>query len=276
VLARLCCVRPTSWIDLDATTNTRCVSGYRTRDGREVQPRRLIRSDTLDGLTDRDTAVLRDEHHVRQVIDLRDEEECRYETPNRLHSDGSVTLIRHRMLARAPNRGSEGSSDAARHLSTGRVVTTVLDPRLGALSTPYARLLTEVPGSAIGALRSLARGPGATLINCAAGKDRTGVVVSIALAEVGVRIEDILDDYMASATRIDAILTRLQHSPAYAKSLRDRSVASYIPRREILGELLAAINAGYGSVSHWLTNQGWTSEDHDALENKLLALGERG
>lgn len=128
VLARLCCVRPTSWIDLDATTNTRCVSGYRTRDGREVQPRRLIRSDTLDGLTDRDTAVLRDEHHVRQVIDLRDEEECRYETPNRLHSDGSVTLIRHRMLARAPNRGSEGSSDAARHLSTGRVVTTVLDP----------------------------------------------------------------------------------------------------------------------------------------------------
>lgn len=268
-------VRPTSWIDLDATTNTRCVSGYRTCDGREVQPRRLIRSDTLDGLTDRDTTVLRDEHHVRQVIDLRDEAECKYETPNRLHADGSVALIRHRMLSRAPNRGSTGPSDADRHLSTDRVTTTVFDPRLGRLSTPYARLLTEVPGSVVGALRSLAHGPGATLVNCAAGKDRTGVVVSIALADVGVGTEDILDDYMASATRIDAILTRLKRSPAYAESLRDRSVASYIPRREILGELLEAINAGYGCVSDWLAHQGWTSADHGALANKLLAHGER-
>ncbi len=60
---------------------------------------------------------------------------------------------------------------------------------------------------------------GATLVHCAAGKDRTGVVVALALAEVGVTREAIVADYAASAERIEAIFARLRGSTTYADDI---------------------------------------------------------
>ena len=59
----------------------------------------------------------------------------------------------------------------------------------------------------------IAHSPGATIVHCAAGKDRTGTVVAIALAEVGVTREAIVADYARSAERIEHIFGRLRSSP---------------------------------------------------------------
>ena len=50
----------------------------------------------------------------------------------------------------------------------------------------YLRYLADRPDSVVGALEDIATGPGPVLVHCAAGKDRTGVVVAMALAAVGV------------------------------------------------------------------------------------------
>ena len=51
----------------------------------------------------------------------------------------------------------------------------------------YRRYLDDRSDSVIEALRVIANSDGATIVHCAAGKDRTGTVVAMALAEVGRR-----------------------------------------------------------------------------------------
>ena len=64
----------------------------------------------------------------------------------------------------------------------------------------YLAYLRDRPDSVVGALEDIAARPGAVLVHCAAGKDRTGVVVAMALAAVGVEREAIVADYVATAS----------------------------------------------------------------------------
>ena len=49
-------------------------------------------------------------------------------------------------------------------------------------------------------------------MHCAAGKDRTGVVVALALTVAGVEPEAIVADYMRPDERLEAIVERLARS----------------------------------------------------------------
>ena len=53
-------------------------------------------------------------------------------------------------------------------------------------SQHYRRYLALRPDSVVAALRVIADAPGATIVHCAAGKDRTGTVIGLALAVAGV------------------------------------------------------------------------------------------
>jgi len=68
----------------------------------------------------------------------------------------------------------------------------------------------------VAALRSIAYSEGAVLVHCAAGKDRTGVVVALALVVAGVSAQAVVDDYAASGDRAAAIVARLRRSRTYA------------------------------------------------------------
>ena len=83
----------------------------------------------------------------------------------------------------------------------------------------------------VAALRSVARSEGAALVHCAAGKDRTGVVVAVALRAVGVRPEAVIADYAATGERIGPLLARLRRSPAYAADMGSEPDESHRPRR---------------------------------------------
>ena len=50
----------------------------------------------------------------------------------------------------------------------------------------YLGYLEDRPDQVVGALRSIAAAQGAALVHCAAGKDRTGVVVALVLTAAGV------------------------------------------------------------------------------------------
>jgi hypothetical protein len=135
----------------------------------------------------------------------------------------------------------------------------------------YLRYLEERPDSVLGALDLIARSPGATVVHCAAGKDRTGVVIAIALTEIGVPREVIVEDYVLSADRLAAVFARLRARRTYAGDLvGDEPFDVHQPRPEIVSRLLAAVDREHGGVSAWLRQNGWTDRNAEQLRHRLL------
>jgi protein-tyrosine phosphatase len=262
------------WIDLDGAANVRDLGGLSTDDGQLVQRDRLIRADNLQGLSAEDVRILVDEHQVRAVADLRTSVEVASEGPGPMTSEPSVVIEHYSLFPEAGH-----NTDVAALDDDGPVILPWqnLQPDAnGSAELPksaaefYLRYLLDRADSVIDTLRLVANTDGATIVHCAAGKDRTGVVVAIALAEVGVRREEIINDYAMSAERINEIFGRLRASDTYADDLSDESVDKHSPRDATMQQLLDAIDEMHGGVSTWLRKHGWTDDDAAALRKRLL------
>lgn len=265
------------WIDLDGAANVRDLGGLRTADGGVTRPDRLIRSDNLQGLTPADVRRLVDDHGVRVIADLRTEVEVQAEGPGPMLAEPSVTV---RNLSLLPEAGV--NTDAAAD-SDGSVVlpwqTREAERKRAGKPRPtaadiYLRYLDDRGDAVVDALRLIAHAEGAAIVHCAAGKDRTGVVVAVALAEVGVVREAIIDDYALSAQRIEGVFARLGASPTYAGDLAGQSMDSHRPRAETMQKVLDAVDERYGGVPAWLRAHRWTDEDAAALRAHLLGRPE--
>jgi len=263
------------WIDLAGADNVRDLGGLPTTDGRTVQPHRLIRSDSLQSLTPADVRHLVDEVGVRAVVDLRTDVEVSLEGPGPMTREPQVA-VRH--LSLFPEAG-ENTDAVAVDDANGPVVLPwqtrerhqTDDERQRGAAGVYLSYLDNRPDSVLAALRLIAYSDGATVVHCAAGKDRTGVVVALALAEVGVDPTAIVTDYARSADRVEATLARLASRPTYAADLlRDVDFDRHRPRRSTMERLLAALDDVHGGVSSWLRAQGWTEDDAAALRSRLL------
>jgi protein-tyrosine phosphatase len=264
------------WIELDGAANVRDLGGLRTEDGAALRPGRLIRSDNLQTLSDADVARLVDEIGVRSVADLRTSIEVGAEGPGPLHSRPEVEV---RNLSLYP----EDAFDNMKPDENGRIVLPWEDDedevepaeaeegaRRG-VSGHYLKYLDGRADSVIEALRMIAYSSGATIVHCAAGKDRTGVVIAIALTEVGVTRSAIVADYARSAERIEAIFARLATSGTYAGTVGgDDTMDKHKPRDVTMQRLFTAIDSELGGVHTWLRAHGWTEADAAALRSKLL------
>lgn len=262
------------WIELDGAANVRDLGGLPTVDGREVRPGRLIRSDNLQGLSERDVHLLVDELGVRTVADLRTSVEVSAEGPGPLAARDDVAVEN---LSLFPEAGestdagalADGDDDAPIVLPWQTRERSEDGKRRGAAGV-YLSYLGDRSDSVLATLRLIAHTPGATIVHCAAGKDRTGVVVAIALAEVGVERTAIVEDYALSADRIEAIFARLRASRTYADDLANEPVDKHRPKALTMQHLLEEIDDRYGGVGPWLRGHGWTAEDAAALRRALL------
>ena len=99
-----------------------------------------------------------------------------------------------------------------------------------------------------------------------------GIVVAIALREVGVTPEAIVADYARSADLVDAVQTRLSKRPAYAEELAGSDPARHKPRAATMEKVLAAIDEIHGGAGTWLRANGWTDRAAAALRHKLLDI----
>jgi protein tyrosine/serine phosphatase len=258
------------WIDLDGADNVRDVGDLPTVDGRTVRPGRLIRSDSLQELTPADVRHLVDDLNVRAVADLRTGTEVVGEGPGPL-TDERLVEIRHLSLfVEDPDRRpAEPGEPVVLPWQERNAAMTEEDRRRGAAGI-YERYLDDRADSVLEALRLIAHSDGATLVHCASGKDRTGVIVAFALAEVGVTREAIVADYERSADRVEANFRRLAARPTYASALGDESLEVHKPRAETMAQLLDAIDRAHGGMPAWLRANGWTDDDAAALRAKLL------
>jgi protein-tyrosine phosphatase len=121
----------------------------------------------------------------------------------------------------------------------------------------------------VGAVRSIAHDPGAAIVHCAAGRDRTGVVVALALTAAGVRPEAVIADYTATGDRAEAILDRIRRSQTYNWDVDRLPPERYRPRPETMAAFLEQLTASYGGVCGWLTGNGLRPDELDLLRAKL-------
>jgi protein-tyrosine phosphatase len=261
-----------SWIRLDGTVNTRDVGGLPLSNGGVVKSGVLYRSDNLQGLTGSDVRRLVDTMNVRTVADLRTEVELKSEGPGPLTHE---PLDFHH-LSLFPEQGENtdvGAGDDGPAILPWQNRSN--DIRRGAAGV-YLRYLDDRGDSVLGALKAIAHSSGATIVHCAAGKDRTGVVIAMALAEIGVPADAIAADYAASAERIDAIMARLRGSVTYADDLarmdakeQDTGLDKHTPLASFMVKFLDGL-AEEGGASAWLKAHGWTDADEAALRAKLV------
>jgi hypothetical protein len=121
----------------------------------------------------------------------------------------------------------------------------------------------------LAALRMIAYGEGATLVHCTAGKDRTGTVIALALAEAGVERAAIVADYAASADHFDQLMRRLASS-INAPELALAAAVKHRPKAVTMERFLDGLAREAGGVASWLSAHGWTEADHAALRSKLV------
>lgn len=260
------------WVQLSGAVNVRDVGDLPTSDGRTTTPGRLIRGDNLQSLTEQDIRRLVDELAVRLVLDLRTGVEVRSEGPGPLWR---ATAVEHRHLSLFPEAGHNTAVAADEVLPWNTTKARNRDreaERTAGVAGHYLGYLRDRPDNIVAALRAIAeQGEGAALVHCAAGKDRTGVVIALALSVAGVDRRAIVDDYAASADVIAEIVARLESSPTYADDVAGRHLDSHRPIAATMERFLRELDERFGGPQRWLDDHGFDSDDQDALRRRLVA-----
>lgn len=167
---------PTRHLPLTGTYNVRDIGGYTTLAGRTVRWRTCFRADSLHRLEPEAQQALID-HGIRTVIDLRRSDEAEA-APNVFATSSCITYRRLSLLVDAPPKPGV--------------------PR--PLVETYRHILDERQEQVSDILHMLAAPGGMpAVIHCTAGKDRTGVIVALILALIGVPPATIIADYALSS-----------------------------------------------------------------------------
>jgi protein-tyrosine phosphatase len=258
-----------SWVELEGAANARDLGGLPLEDGGATAHGVVLRADNLQALTDGDVRHLVDELGVRVVVDLRTDVEVELEGPGPLQRDGRAEVRRRSLY---PEAGARTDVDVE-VVFPWKVRSDGEDASEPGAVRAYLGYLRNRPDSIVAALRDAAQAPGATLVHCAAGKDRTGVVAALALAAAGVRREAIVADYVATGDRLEPLVARLLASPTYSADLRGRTLDSHRPRAETMERFLDLVDERHGGAAGWLAEHGLDDRDAEALRARLTNAG---
>jgi protein-tyrosine phosphatase len=236
---------PRRRIELPGVLNLRDVGGYPVRAGGSVRWRTLLRSDSPHGLDAGGVAALAG-LGIKTVVDLR----------------------------------SRAEADIAPSPVAGRVTHVPLIEDLHALQELPApdlagvyQYVTDERGTAIAAAISELAGGDAfpALVHCTAGKDRTGVVIALVLAVLGVPDEVIAADYALSALYLDPSQTPVVGQLRASTGLGDELTTALLASPpELILRVLDRVTAMAGSAEGYLRAHGLSGEALASLRSALI------
>jgi protein-tyrosine phosphatase len=241
--------RRLSW---DACYNARDVGGYETCDGPTTRWDALLRADNLCRLTGEGRAALID-HGVTTIIDLRTERELEVDLPPFRTNPSDGVAYHH--LALFPD-DDHWYGELAQTSSSGEMYRLFLD-RWG---ERIAGIITVI-----------ARAPeGGVLVHCHGGKDRTGVIVALLLALVGVPDATIAEDFALSDVYLrpwyDEMLAPVE-DPEQRERLTKQIFTAF---PETMLATLEYLRDEYGGAEQYLLSHGAWALDIERLRNRLV------
>lgn len=246
---------------MDGATNFRDLGGHRTTDGRRVRRGRIFRSNSLDGLTPSGREAFR-RLGVGVVVDLR--------------------AVSEREANPAPN------FEGVRYVASDKLSPSdVAESILGLNDAPeetwragWQEFYHSLPIAFAPEYRELFRvlldTEDSVVVNCSAGKDRTGVVSALLLASLGVPRQAIVSDYVISDRGLgtdravvrmlsDDMSDRFGELPDYARALMLGADPFF------LEAVLDRIEKDYGSVDGYLeTHLGISAAELENLRKVML------
>jgi protein tyrosine/serine phosphatase len=245
------------WINLDGAVNVRT-----------VVPRVLLRSDNLQALSARDVDCLIEEHRLEVVVDLRTPSEVELEGPGPLMQDPRVRVVHHSLYPTSGRTDLDVETIKPGAAPWGPAYPDDLRGE-SPLVRSYAGYILARPDSVVAAVREIAAADGSVLVHCAAGKDRTGMVVALALDAAGVSRERIAEDYLATGQRIEQIIDRLRASETYKAELAGHDPQDHAPVPGTIERALEVVDWNYGGAVGWLLVNGLRRHELARLRERL-------
>lgn len=233
----------------EGTFNARDAGGYPLAGGGWLPEGRLYRSDALSALTQND----RDEFErlgIRTVIDLRDAREA----------EGAPDIVdrqnvRYERIPIFEDRLFE--RDLTNFPTLLGQYQIVMDEHVHQLIRVLS-IMSDVSDQPV-------------LVHCTAGKDRTGLVLALTHAIVGLAPNIILEDYGASEQILnDEFEEKVRE--LYKKVALPTAILGDNPRHAppaYLERTLEVIHASHGSISVFLEQNGFAKADQERLASNL-------
>ncbi|WP_219420266.1 tyrosine-protein phosphatase [Pseudonocardia nigra] len=242
------------WLRLEGLDNVRDVGGLPVRGGGTTRSGVLLRSGSLRHVTPGDVEHLVDVFGLRLVIDLRTQREIDRDGPTAVAEAGVETVA----LSFIPEEGRPLPE-------TGDDTDPLLRNYLGYLRDRGDNVVTAVR-------RLAAADAGPALVHCAAGKDRTGVLVALVLDAVGVDRDAVVADYALSVEQLEAMFRRWTTA---AGEPMPTDLTPHLPRAEVIAAVLEHLDAehganGVGGAAGWLRAHGMDEESLAHLRTRLV------
>jgi protein-tyrosine phosphatase len=249
-------------IPMEGGRNFRDVGGYRTADGRTVRWNMLYRSGSLGNLQKDGMARLRT-MNIRAIIDLRMTTERKTDQSNWLPIAGLGYWTRDYMLGGDEASLAQMFSDPSKlTASTMRAMMTQGYRTMPKELAPQYREMFA---------RLIAPGKGAVVVNCTAGKDRTGIGAALVLTAIGIPYETVREDYLLSNAGLNMDSVQDAISPLLALLPSDVIQPLVGVEGEYLDAAFVQIKADYGSVEAYLDKElGVGPAEISLLKSRML------
>ncbi|MDX2075200.1 MAG: tyrosine-protein phosphatase [bacterium] len=250
----------TQFIPIDGVINFRDIGGVLTSDGKQVQTGKIYRSASLSYITPtgkQDLMALR----PRLICDLRSHDE--------VTNDPDPTFD----AIRAVNIGMATEGDKAKRLWMLLFRPKKLNTMLHTL---YIDVILEENAPALStALHTLLEADNLpVIIHCTAGKDRTGVIVALILALVGVSEAEIVADYSQSNhyyAHYEQIAHQLLRRLAFLRLNSHNLFPILIAHPDTMRAVFDYLRAKYGGVAGYAESRlGFDGDKVNRLKMMLL------
>lgn len=241
----------------EGCANVRDLGGHPTEDGRSTRFGAVVRADSRTLLTEAGWEALAG-YGVSRVVDLRRDDECRDDPPDRLH----LAIVRVSLMD-AIERPEEWElvKEAAAAAPDGRSRYVVF----------YDAAIAQCRSTIAAAVAAVADAPqGCVVVHCAAGKDRTGLVAALLLRLCGVPLAEVDADYAASEQSLRAARRAWIEEAADSDERARRLSAAETPAGAMT-EVLERLERRHGSVAQYLASAGLAPVVRDRLRSRMLA-----
>ena len=278
------------FVKIDGVLNIRDVGGYPTANGKVIKRGLIYRSGDLKGLTE-DGKVALEKLGVSHIFDLRSLGEAQ----KAQSAGGEKALsawktqpsgpVYHMVpifndVDYTPEALAERFRDyASEGTEVGHIIGHTSNANIG---QGFERAYESILLHAAPALREIfdtladATGDSAILINCTAGKDRTGLITMILLLLAGCTPEDVAKDYalteqgLGPAWRADAVHRLSQQAVFKGQAITgiQRMVGA---REEVMLAVIKNLKSEWGSVEGYLSSLGLDRQKVKACKAALTA-----